>query len=718
MKTKPGTSIAQLLATAIAMGATASLLALPAEGAPSDVMLRVPCARNAAEATCQIGLQICTPKLLRSGDAERPGLLETVETMLKTKVRHYYKGLDIDLYETKDLSKPVGTPYPLPVCNPADDEIDAPKPEHQSPSRTCGKYVKMDGGGLNATGEYGTRESAYMRGGYLQALKCYKKQVFSDIEKDYQFAAPDSAMVAKEFAGHSDMVKQSASHLKDLCSLDETATLDICKELPPGLSREGFRDLARHQQAACYLKSARMELEANFSRAVFFEIVQRSRKAMDAKATYIQDQIDRRVVKPCLAWAQNGQCHFKLGFCPFCYKGENPQCVIKQFNACYQGQQGHPGVGGALREIFDELFPDNGSCQAKAPAPASETGLPSGFALAAAPLMAPVFGSLRRTRRNVATPVARNEEGFIVVAVAVLGVVGLMLLFSSFLCKALPFIPWPWSCSENKDQTVGKMYCYSANHGLITQEATARVCCMGPDLRQRRVPTPQACTEKKAGERDVVGTLGQMARGFANARQNTSSARKLLGLPGGANQAADEKPSLSLARTMEATEGEGAFQSGDGDGTDRDALDKLLRKGGAGPGARAGSGSTGLGAGRWVSGVSDTLPDPNAQGETGPSMAPNSGTGVYAAAGYAKAGIGNADKGLFSGSDAALTGVDPSVYSFGPEGQGGRGANPMGSEDPEDYFARTDLEESLFKKVERRYRNETLKMTQTQVNRR
>jgi hypothetical protein len=55
------------------------------------------------------------------------------------------------------------------------------------------------------------------------------------------------------------------------------------------------------------------------------------------------------------------------------------------------------------------------------------------------------------------------------------------------------------------------------------------------------------------------------------------------------------------------------------------------------------------------------------------------------------------------GSTASADFANGGGSASGSEGANGDGVSAMGSPDPDDYFARINIDESLFKKVERRY---------------
>jgi hypothetical protein len=89
--------------------------------------------------------------------------------------------------------------------------------------------------------------------------------------------------------------------------------------------------------------------------------------------------------------------------------------------------------------------------------------------------------------------------------------------------------------------------------------------------------------------------------------------------------------------------------------------------------------------------------------KTGPSEftgTKSAATGLQDGGAYSGGGGAGARGGGWStGGEVAITGARATHGEFG----NGAGVNPMGSEDPMDYFARLSLGDSLFKIVERRY---------------
>lgn len=124
-----------------------------------------------------------------------------------------------------------------------------------------------------------------------------------------------------------------------------------------------------------------------------------------------------------------------------------------------------------------------------------------------------------------------------------------------------------------------------------------------------------------------------------------------------------------------------------------------------------GSGSNSLGFG---TPLANAKGDGSSEDGSTPGLYENSGgNGAYSAggggAGMGGGGTGNTGFGFatsgYGGAGAGGANANGSL-SFGDDSAQG-GMDVMGSEDPEDYFARTNLDESLFKIVEKRYRSKS-----------
>lgn len=117
-----------------------------------------------------------------------------------------------------------------------------------------------------------------------------------------------------------------------------------------------------------------------------------------------------------------------------------------------------------------------------------------------------------------------------------------------------------------------------------------------------------------------------------------------------------------------------------------------------GAGGSVGSGTGGGGGGLGSGDTKSNDTNPNGLVASSPYRAETSG----ASAGYAGGGGGGARSGGGEESSAGAVGSeDQSLQGLGK--QSDSSINPLGSDDPEDYFGRIDMEENIFKRVEKRY---------------
>ncbi|MGZ3698500.1 MAG: hypothetical protein ACXWP5_10220, partial [Bdellovibrionota bacterium] len=124
------------------------------------------------------------------------------------------------------------------------------------------------------------------------------------------------------------------------------------------------------------------------------------------------------------------------------------------------------------------------------------------------------------------------------------------------------------------------------------------------------------------------------------------------------------------------------------------------RNGGGGAGGGGNLGGSGLDTG--ISTPAALLGEAGATGAPAPQDAPGSAYSSGGGAGAATAGGSDP----FGRRTASVDGGNTGDVAFGNSGDfGGKGkdGNAMGSEDPDDYFTRIGLGESLFKKVEKKY---------------
>ncbi len=180
---------------------------------------------------------------------------------------------------------------------------------------------------------------------------------------------------------------------------------------------------------------------------------------------------------------------------------------------------------------------------------------------------------------------------------------------------------------------------------------------------------------------------------------------------------------LNSGNSGDASSGQKSGGYGSGRKVASDATNGLGSGSASGSGGGSGSGGFGFGSGSGSNGGSAASgTGANGEGDgTGAGLGGGKGDGSDDT--YAGGRGGGAQRSAAgAGADGSSAGLFGGLFNFGdknggaggagngkelafgdPNGQNGAGFNTMGSNDPEDYFNRIGKDESLFKKVERRY---------------
>ena len=116
------------------------------------------------------------------------------------------------------------------------------------------------------------------------------------------------------------------------------------------------KESAEHLVAICHLYAAQENLAAAFTQSAYLEINQRVRDAKFSKKKYIEDQIDARIVRPCLQQSQAGRCQGNDIL--FALSIDDRQCRVNNFSRCYEEK--YPIE---MKKTSQELFPNDGNCQ-------------------------------------------------------------------------------------------------------------------------------------------------------------------------------------------------------------------------------------------------------------------------------------------------------------------------------------------------------------------
>jgi hypothetical protein len=233
-------------------------------------------------------------------------------------------------------------------------------------------------------------------------------------------------------------------------------------------------------------------------------------------------------------------------------------------------------------------------------------------------------------------------------------------------------------------------------------KAKIEACCSPPDYRNMRTDlsaedcracNPSMCSGYDADDNGAAAAgSADSAHGGATETQSkgdTESNAVASPSPGPAladtGHAASASEGGDLKRTSPAT---GAAGPG---GTVADAKGPKNGKRGGGGGGTSGTPAL-LGGGT-------TAASPTDSAATEGTMAADSG-GAYKAGGGGPAGGGDTNGMPNFGSGGGISAGSGGDVSF--DASGAKDVSSTGSEDPEDYFTRTGLDENLFKKIEKK----------------
>jgi hypothetical protein len=542
----------------------------------------------------------------------------------------------------------------------------------------------------------GTREDSYVRGALLQATTCFYSQVTNELKNKHQLTISDfapntpsyCAALMQDYQGKVQSLGDQMSGLKNMLQ-GQANIADIvnCTNTWDSASGKGAPDAGPLRQSAQQLCVARNAIESMFTQLAACEIFARSQFAYlnqigsPAKQAELikamQGQLTKSCSDECQAQAP-GNCHLPTSCpsnAPHC--GDPLEYMENQCaNNCYQ-RKAVP----FFKDYIEKRWPSDGSkCDL--------SGNFSGF------LMIGMIGFVpRRRRKRAGTEGAGRKSpaaslwarwAFMLIAVPGLG-------SGAFLATG---------CAEAQ----------KAQNPLNTGKDPScppttedKICC---ELANGiSVPNPPNCSSNTPGGGGAGIALGTGATAGNTAGNALGAAQDLTG-GRGTNQSTG-----GMAQGQSATAGD--MTSGTGGG----AKTNLANQGGLPAPTTSGNRSnSGIGGGAGNNGFS--LDGSNVQ--TKPSQDPSGGAAPPTTADANSAGVMSNSNG-----GAGLAGADGNPYGRhggpgidAPEKASGEvvlaadasGANgkEQGSDDPADYFTRVGLEDSIFKVVERRYREKSM----------
>lgn len=296
-----------------------------------------------------------------------PLLDEQVKKLVDAPERSLYRGENPDPDNTDpSITHAFGTPVCNPVPNPYFNSSKA-ELETNHLGESCGEpfhfKVNASSSGVVAkmytSGKYGTREGAYLRGSWVQALTCYWQQVKTEISSSRKLkinpacSAIGDAM-AELSAGSADIASTMNKQLGSSKSLSEIWKCEAT-ELEKG--SPGDPDVGKLRQKAQQLCAARASFETLFTQLAMCEVTTRAGKAYRRLASspdQFLDQLKEGAARTC-----NKRCNSQCSGCASSLSGAAARCSscgTQCANQCYPGE---------LAKFYAEKirgWPSNGSC--------------------------------------------------------------------------------------------------------------------------------------------------------------------------------------------------------------------------------------------------------------------------------------------------------------------------------------------------------------------
>jgi hypothetical protein len=683
----------------------------PAFSAQAGVVVHAPCSDPAGKGmkSCQEYLEIGTPA--SNGVPAMPAAL----TQLKNRVLEQIDGGNSGqkgYYQNEDHSgsETVAATYFGPtVCTLVPTTFFAAEDKGQDHhGKSCGSPIEISvsphydrapwpfdgcivGGYATATLKRtfdtdpakakGSLEAGYLHGALVQASDFYYQEVLKEIKTQKQITVSDlggqpspCATLAGDLKGMSLQLGENMTNLKnELGSQANLADIANCRKGWESVDKAASApDLGPLRQSAQLLCAARAGIETMFTQLAACEVFARAQYSYRSNLGSIDKQrelinaIQGQITQPC-----SNQCQKQFE------KGGNPcsppspgelsacaqKCYLDRFKDVLKGQ-------------LLKYWPAQTSA-------ANDIGFLPGFSIG---MLGFAGGRKRRNKKRGAkglTP-GRSRAGllFLIAATAyATGCGGGNGPTSTFEPPIDCGLDNPGICCQNGQYVGG-----SANHcnspapgqGAIT----AAVTSAGNAAVATKASLDNATRLLGNSPRELVG--GVYAQGEAASAGGDSTSNKGTGSATGTGTA--------------------SFTGGAGGASSRGTGN------GAGAGGAAGGGTSGIGTA--TTGVAVPLTtDPYAASATG-----DSGTSAYksGAGGSDGSGASGNGSGPYGHGGVSLDGTSQADMSFGGDASGAN-AKTAGTTDPEDYFTRTGLGESLFKTVERKYREKSRTWASTEL---
>jgi hypothetical protein len=677
----------------------------------TELTVKAPCT-----VTGEAGVAPCADYL--QGTTTRTGLIKLVEKQVRLAIdgdstaNPPVKGY----YQKVDPSSPIGAGFGPTICDPVgggpfikDAEIGPTNHLGDSCGTTMHIDVKTSFSNHNIRGcarrssvfkhevtfdkswkpelapeaQPGTFEDGLIRGALIQAMSCHFASVKNELSSKRSLTllsvgsdqpsqclaiAQDVKTLTERTDKSLEILRQRLAgepNAKELLSCDANANKDVAAVAAS--SKLSGRQLIPDniKQSAEQLCAARAAIEGMFAQLSACEVFSRAQNGylkklgtLEAKQAFyetltkfVQEEVSNRCEE---RFSNRGRCDTPNS-------KEVTQCV----NELYKDQ-----VRGMLQKLIEEAWPSNGSCQASSRDSGTTSPL-SGFffigALGSLGALGSGAGFRRRKRLSRVSPLKALPMALLAVIAAASG--GCKHHASKIV---IPQPPNPITEPECLPPTGPN--CTSDHPG----SGPINLSISGAATAGSTADAALNEAERLIGPALASDTAGKYAQGEA-ASAGTSDATPVLGKNGG-----NAGGGAGSASGLLTTPSGGSTRGG--------------KSGGGG-----GAGGSGSGGGLKTAASSDLS---NTQ-----QSAATDGSGSSYRGGESGAGSGSASGGAGSayGSGSGLSGdgseSGTSTALFGKDGDAGaRALDPSGSTDPEDYFTRLGLGDSLFKTVEKRYR--------------
>jgi hypothetical protein len=495
----------------------------------------------------------------------------------------------------------------------------------------------------------GLFEDGIMRGAAVQSATCFYQQVSSEIQSRHSITVDGSSGCKDMASEYQKFVGQFASLTASLKDKANIAEVLSCKKDWDRSIGTGDKDAGPLRQSVPQICAARSALEGMFEHLAACEVLDRAQRAYTAAIGTAQGQ---RQIFDMLQSKVGDPCGQK------CTDGMSWHHVIPAstvqscVNQCYQDR-----MPAALRDFIQQRWPSDGShCDLSEHRPFSPIGVVFGM------IDLVGLGGLASRRRGGRR--ARAWLACLGIAMALLGA----------------------GCG-NGDATVSPPSGGGGPVGPPDNPPSNNPGGGGVGIHEAGGAQAGNTAEKAiATANHLLGRDGSNAENGGTLAQGAASAGDVAGLAPVAPEGSAQGPAPgSIGGANPGGPGAGGMGNPNGSG--------------------GGFGAAGLTTAPSSDGVSG--------GETAPSGDTGEAGGSYAAAGGAANGAGADGAGGFFGHSAVSVGdgAAPTEEDMSGRADGGTSQQTLVGEDPADYFTRVGLGDSLFKIVERRYRQKSMAWT-------